>query len=138
VDINNDGDLDAFVGNEDGNIVYFENTGNAGSPDFGAPSTNPFNLADVGEYATPSFVDINNDGDLDAFIGEFQGNLIYFENTGNAGSPGFGAPSTNPFNLADVGNFSVPEFVDIDNDGDPDVFVGEDFGDTYYFENILY
>ncbi|MBN1798848.1 MAG: VCBS repeat-containing protein, partial [Spirochaetales bacterium] len=86
----------------------------------------------------PCFVDIDDDGDLDAFVGEANGNIIYFENNGSVDSPSFAAPVTNPFSLSDVGDYSIPEFVDIDDDGDLDAFIGEDFGDTYYFENILY
>ena len=51
-------------------------------------------------------------------------------------NPIFNAPLTNPFGLSDVGNIIVPTLVDIDHDGDLDVFVGESSGNSYYFQNI--
>ncbi len=135
VDIDGDGDLDAFVGEINGNILYFENTGTTASPAFATPSTNPFGLTNVGSNSTPSFVDIDGDGDLDAFVGEINGNILYFENTGTTASPAFATPSTNPFGLTDVGFASTPSFVDIDGDGDLDAFVGELFGNMIYFQN---
>ena len=42
--------------------------------------TNPFGLANVGGNASPSLGDIDGDGDLDAFVGEREGNTIFFLN----------------------------------------------------------
>ncbi|MEG5094668.1 VCBS repeat-containing protein, partial [Microcoleus sp. B13-B4] len=132
VDIDGDGDLDAFVGSNDGNTYYYRNTGTASAPVFAAPQTSPFNLTDVGNYASPTFVDIDGDGDLDAFVGELDGNTRYYRNTGTASTPVFAAPQINPFNLTDVGSTASPTLVDIDGDGDLDAFVGSNDGNTYY------
>jgi len=43
---------------------------------------NPFNGVDVAEYATPTFADLDADGDFDAVIGEEEGNLNYYRNYG--------------------------------------------------------
>jgi len=134
-DLDGDGDLDAFIGEHDGNTMFFENTGSAVSPAFASASTNPFGLADIGWYAAPSFADLDGDGDLDAFIGEGSGNTMFFENTGSAVSPAFSAASSNPFGLADVGYVANPAFADLDGDGDLDAFIGELGGNTKYFEN---
>ena len=135
VDIDGDGDLDAFIGEELGNVLFFENTGTKTSPVFAAPIVNPFGFTAVGSYANPTFVDIDGDGDLDVFLGESNGNTYFFENTGTKTSPVFAAPVSNPFGLTDVGDYSNPTFVDIDGDGDLDAFIGEKNGDTYFFEN---
>ena len=66
-DLDRDGDLDAFIGDNLGNTKYFENTGSLVSPAFSALSNNPFGLADVGIKAAPSFADLDGDGDLDIF-----------------------------------------------------------------------
>jgi hypothetical protein len=134
-DLDGDGDLDAFIGEGGGSIIYFENTGSSTAAAFAPSSANPFGLADVGIYSTPAFADLDGDGDLDAFIGKSNGNTIYFENTGSSTAPAFAASSANPFGLADVGPFSSPTFADLDGDGDLDAFIGEEFGNTIYFEN---
>ena len=135
VDIDNDGDLDAFVGGYQGNTLFFRNTGTASNPVFATASTNPFGLTDVGIAASPSFVDIDGDGDLDALIGNSAGNTLFFRNNGTVGNPVFAAASTNPFGLSKVGYSASPAFVDIDADGDLDAFVGEFSGNTRYFVN---
>ncbi len=135
VDIDGDGDLDAFVGVENGQIVFSENTGSAVSPAFAAPRVDPFGLVDVGIYAAPAFVDIDGDGDLDAFVGDWSGHTYFFENTGTAQSPAFASPSVDPFfGLAGLG-IASPTFADIDGDGDLDALVGDGDGDTIFFEN---
>ena len=83
VDIDGDGDLDAFIGNNLGTTVFFHNTGTSTAPDFSRVSTTtPFGLADVGDRSTPVFADIDADGDLDAFIGQINGTTVFFLNTG--------------------------------------------------------
>ena len=111
-DLDGDGDLDAVVGEIDGTLHYFENTGSASAPAFTARTgaANPFNGVDVGAYSTPSFADLDGDGDLDAVVGEFYGTLHYFENTGSAIAPAFTerTGAANPFNGVDVGSTARP------------------------------
>jgi hypothetical protein len=40
-----------------------------------------------------------------------------------------------PFGLGDVGLDASPAFADLDADGDLDGFIGERWGDTFYFQN---
>ena len=134
-DIDGDGDLDMFVGNSSGDTLFYRNTGTAGSPKFASHVTNPFGLSDVGLNATPTFADIDGDGDLDAFVGNKNGNTLFFQNTGTASSPLFTAPVANPFGLKDVGSFANPIFADINGDGDLDAFVGNGAGNTLFFRN---
>jgi Ca2+-binding RTX toxin-like protein/mRNA-degrading endonuclease HigB of HigAB toxin-antitoxin module len=133
--IDGDGDLDAFIGNDTGNTVFFRNTGSANAPAFATASSNPFGLIDAGHYASPTLADIDGDGDLDAFIGEYFGNTLFFRNTGHASAPAFAAASSNPFGLIDVGRYASPTFADIDGDGDLDAFIGEYSGNTLFFRN---
>lgn len=137
-DIDNDGDFDAFVGEDSGTVKYFENTGSAASPAFTERTgvNNPLNDVAANGRAKPVFTDIDADGDLDAFVGELSGQFSYFENTGSVGSPTFTerAGVLNPLNGIDVGDRSAVAFMDIDLDGDFDAFIGED-GSTHYFEN---
>ena len=43
--------------------------------------------------------------------------------------------ANSPFNGVDIGSLSVPGFVDIDGDGDQDVFIGEFYGSIIYYKN---
>ncbi|KAJ1443809.1 hypothetical protein B484DRAFT_321396, partial [Ochromonadaceae sp. CCMP2298] len=134
-DLDNDGDFDLLVGESGGNFKYFENTGTSGSPAFASVSTNPFALTDIGSSSSPSFADLDNDGDLDIITGAGDGNFLYFQNTGTSGVPAFAAATTNSFGLTDIGSYAVSTLVDLDNDGDLDLMAGEFGGDFKYFQN---
>ena len=138
-DLDNDGDLDAVVGEFDGSLNYFENTGTALAPVFAlrTGTANPFNVFDVGFHSNPTFADLDGDGDLDALVGEGDGNLNYFENTGSASAPAFTlrTAALNPFDGIDVGFDSAPTFADLDGDGDLDLVAGGYDGALKYFEN---
>ncbi|HEY9626485.1 MAG TPA: FG-GAP-like repeat-containing protein [Coleofasciculaceae cyanobacterium] len=136
-DLNNDGKLDVFLQSyvANGVINYFQNTGTASAPAFGAGVA----IASTGDgfAATPTFGDIDNDGDLDLFSGHDDGNFRYFQNTGTASAPVFAAAVINPFGLTDAGDITKPTLGDIDNDGDLDLLVGETgSGRLNYFQNI--
>ena len=135
VDIDDDGDMDLFVGAGTGDIWYFQNTGNVNSNQFANGVTNPFNLSNAGSRSAPSFVDIDSDGDYDAFVGNQNGNILFYENLGDKNFPLFSSSVTNPFGLTNVGQLATPTFADINNDGKEDCFVGSSSGDIYYFRN---
>ncbi len=139
VDIDGDGDLDVFIGDYNGNIHFFENTGDAMNPNFVAVSGpgNPFDGIDTGTRSTPAFADIDNDGDQDVFVGDRYGGIAFFENVGNSTNPNFvnvTGPG-NPLDGAGVPDMASPTFIDIDGDGDLDSFSGEWFGTMNFFEN---
>lgn len=140
-DIDNDGDQDLFIGGiysvepEHADIKFYENTGTDVSPAFAAPQANPFSLEPAYLFAMPVFADIDNDGDFDLFVGEGYGAFKFFENTGTVSEPEFAVPVQNPFGLTPVNSFGSPAFADTDHDGDLDLYVGEYYGNTRYFEN---
>jgi hypothetical protein len=135
VDIDNDGDLDAFEGEEYGDIIFHENTGSASVPAFTNMGTDNFGIDSVPGYASPTFVDIDNDGDMDAFVGDDNGNIHYFKNVGTDTSPDFSSMGTGVLGFSNVGYLAAPTFVDIDGDLDMDAVVGNKDGDLYYFQN---
>ena len=134
-DLDGDGDLDLFVGNKAGNIEYFQNTGSNTDPNFAISVDDPFGLVDIEEHASPTFCDMDGDGDLDLVVGDRDGNINYFQNMGSNTDPDFITPSENPFGLANVGGMASPTFTDFDGDGDLDAFIGAQDGNTHYFEN---
>lgn len=139
VDLDNDGDKDIMAGDRPGNFYYYQNTGTTSTPTFSTPAMNPFGITGIGaKYSQPSFVDIDNDGDLDMFAGHVSGDIWYWENAGTASAPNFNPGYTNPFGLAsipDPAGYSAGSFVDLDNDGDKDFVSGSYAGDFYYYEN---
>ncbi|MEO6453587.1 MAG: VCBS repeat-containing protein, partial [Ginsengibacter sp.] len=142
VDIDGDGDMDAFIGSYEaynGAISYYKNTGTASAPVFAQQSgaANPFVVANVGDYPIPTFLDIDGDGDMDAFIGELYGEIIYYKNTGTRSAPVFTLQTgaADPFDGVAVSDFSAPAFVDIDGDGDIDAFIGAGDGTISYYKN---
>ncbi|MFN7104873.1 MAG: FG-GAP-like repeat-containing protein, partial [Pseudorhizobium sp.] len=131
VDLDGDGDLDAVVGANDGRLSTFRNDGGAFTRLAGA--ANPFNGVDLGYYSSPSFVDLDGDGDLDAVVGNNDGVLAAFRNTGGSFTPLTGA--ANPFDGIDVGLIAAASFVDLDGDGDLDAVVGNSDGVLAAFRN---
>lgn len=85
-DFDNDGDQDLIVGFFNGSLHYFENE-NGWTYNGLIPTTDGVNT--VGNSATPSVVDIDNDGMLDLVAGEESGSLNYFRNSGNSNGPLF-------------------------------------------------
>ncbi len=127
VDLDNDGDYDLMIGDQNGTSRYYTNTGTATACQFSTANStvNPFGLGDVGFWATPAFADLDNDGDKDLLLGEYYGDLYYFRNTGTAAAPVF-TSSALPAGINNSGLSPKPVFRDIDNDGDQDLFVGVD------------
>lgn len=134
IDIDNDGDSDLFVGEENGNINFYRNTSTTIDITF-TYEEEVFASIDVGVYSTPTFIDIDNDGDFDLFVGESDGNINFYRNTGTATNPSFSLV-TEVFASINVGTRSSPNFTDLDNDGDFDLFVGESDGNMNFYRNI--
>ncbi|MTI38263.1 FG-GAP-like repeat-containing protein, partial [Fulvivirga lutimaris] len=146
-DFDKDGDFDAIIGGQEvdyynASLLFLRNDGNNTSASFttvnpvGNPPINSFNLTD-GSYLKPVMVDLDHDGDTDLVSGiEFgtsSGQLLFHRNS--FGNLFLQAAGANPFNGIDIGSGSHPAFIDIDNDGDLDVLVGEGYGDITLIEN---
>jgi hypothetical protein len=131
IDENGDGDLDLFIGANDGTIAVAHNEGTATHPDFAAPII----IRDVGNRSTPTFADIDGDGDLDLFAGDTFGRIHYYRNRGSVDGASFDPPIINPFGIQGAGGLSNPAFADIDGDGDQDLLNGTANGTIIYYRN---
>lgn len=146
-DYENDGDLDLLWGDFFSNSLYFLiNNGTPFSPEMQLLSpVFPFNSDSVNTqgFNMPRVVDIDGDSDLDLFVSVLydptvKQSLMYYENIGNQNSPNYFKVSEDYFYTFDVGNNSHSAFVDIDSDGDNDLFIGSlnnPLGTIWYFEN---
>lgn len=120
-DFNNDGLMDLFVINRNGNAKLYENNGNAS---FG--NVTSFSSASSNSRSC-SWADIDNDGDLDLYQGNVpSGNSLYINNGGSLSSI-----SLNPI-TTDQGESKGVAFGDADNDGDLDLFVANDYSQLNY------
>jgi len=124
VDIDADGDQDLVLGEWSGNLNLLRNDGTPTDPLFVLVDEDYAGI-DIGNNSTPGFVDIDNDGDEDLFIGEFLGNLNFYRNNGTPQNALFELDTIDYFGI-DAGTYSSPAFSDVDDDGDFDLFVGSD------------
>jgi hypothetical protein len=154
-DINADGLMDLIVGNSgyftaangsnpgtsnNASLYYFMNVGTSTAPAFDLVNSNWLNLA---QYTpndfdfSPTFGDMDNDGDLDLLVGNYGGSLYYFRNEGGPGNPMLFEQDFSPFWITmDVGVSATPAIYDLDKDGKPDIIMGERQGNINYFKNI--
>lgn len=95
-DIDQDGDLDLLIGELDGKLYYFQNTAGAGKPFQFAQRVYPYMGIGIGTYSAPAMYDVNQDGLMDLFVGERNGNVNYFQNSGTIGNPFFSSNNTFP------------------------------------------
>ena len=131
VDLDGDGDLDLVVGERFGTLRVLQNDGAAGFTDlFYTP--NPFTNIDFGTNSTPSFGDLDKDGDLDLVIGSLYDSVRSYLNNGAGGYVEL-VGAANPF--ASMGSGSAPSFGDLDQDGDRDVVFGAADGTLRSFRN---
>ncbi len=132
VDIDADGDLDLFVGESSGTLNHFRNDGSPAEPRF-VPVSDEYLGIDVGRRSVPRFIDADGDGDFDLVIGSESDGLVYYRNDGSPDSPSFVA-SGSPY-PGGLPALAVPEFADLDGDGDLDLLLGGAGGGLWYFES---
>ena len=143
-DIDADGDYDLFCDSRNGKVYYYQNNSIGNNFQFTLMDT-AFGDFAAGNNNTPTFCDIDNDGDNDFFYGNTTGYLSFYENIGDSANPSFtfidaafdsiyAYPSgLRPSSVENPEHgFSNIQFADIDNDSDYDLFWGDIFNQNMY------
>ena len=125
-DLDNDGDLDVLIGDNEGKLFYYENLAGAGNPMAFGPWEYFYASLDVGQASTPEIIDFDRDGLPDLLVGERGGNINFFKNIGTPEEPAFGVDQEEAPNTFFVGQIdtrvigfdtghSSPAVVDLDD-----------------------
>jgi hypothetical protein len=133
VDIDGDGDLDLFVQERSGEVIHFENVDGAFTW-----RTNQFQGLDVGEWYR--FVDLDGDGRHD-LLGESRNSYIRaWRNVGTQAEPRFVMAADSLRDADGVPIFAdrqnILNVVDIDADGQLDLFIGRVEGHVNRWESV--
>lgn len=151
-DLNGDGKEDLLIGENQGNIGYYENTSAGASYSFKLINRNAFGILERG-YAAPQLIDLDKDGLLDIVCGNVGGTISYYKNTGTKNTPSFSATPTidtlgrittcetftaigREFPLVETSGYSTPYVTDMNNDGIYELVSGSMNGRTYIFTNV--
>ena len=140
IDLDNDQDFELVWGDYYQPSLYvIWNLGTPDSPDMDNinfstyfPENSPINTAGRN---MPSFTDIDLDGDQDLFITVLGGtggiqltnNFYFYENIGIEQESNYVFKTDNFFNTIDYLSDTSPTLIDIDSDGDLDLFIGQKF-----------
>lgn len=140
VDIDNDGDLDMIVGENNRALNFFRNIGGTPIPSFVSEPIGNLGSAltglDVGANSNPTFADIDGDLDLDLIIGQSTGRLMFVANAGSPTAPNFSSsPIDNWFSI-DIGTSAHPALTDINGDNLLDLVIGNGNGDLNLYLNV--
>jgi len=136
---------DLLVGQADGTVKIFLNTGTDENPTFdggtlvqwGQPGAKQ-NI-NVGGRATPTVVDWNSDGKKDLVVGALDGKINIFLNGGTDTAPDF---FTRTWAQADGSSLVVPSqrsspvILDLDGDGKKDILTGNTNGELLFYSNV--
>jgi PKD repeat protein/flagellar hook assembly protein FlgD len=140
-DLDNDGDKDLLVGNQNGQFIYYENTGSASAHQWtsqGVVMNDEGKPIDIGSYSAPFFVDLDGDGDQDIYAGNSDGQLKIINNTGTVTAPvwelGDLVSDVNG-TVIDVGSYAKPLLADFNQDGIMDLFIGAQSGVVFRYQN---
>ncbi len=139
-DLNGDQHTDLLVGTASGQLLLFYNTGNIDDqPVFEDPIA--LNVGNLGEYLTPTFIDINSDGLADIICGNKVGKLSLLVNEGTYQLPEYNLITTNygQINVTDstqsYTGYSVPAFF-TDKQNKTRLLVGSESGRIYYYPEV--
>jgi hypothetical protein len=140
-DLDNDGDKDLIIGDNNGQLHYFENIAPIGTAAQFSNHVSNYKTIDVGNFAYPQLVDVNKNGTLDLLLGSLNGKIAYYSNTGSATNPAFvlqtgnfGGVDVRQTSIGSLTGYSTPfMFTEL---GVTKLLVGSEIGNIYLYDNI--
>ena len=129
MDFDGDGDLDLFVGESSGRVLFFRNDGTHQAPSFTLIADDLLSER-VGRRAAPRFAELFGDSLPSLIVGTEQGPPAIFRNTGGRLAPKFVSDSTLQLDLPP---YSTPTFADLWGTGHSDLFSGGAGGGVTYY-----
>jgi FlgD Ig-like domain/Fibronectin type III domain/FG-GAP-like repeat len=142
VDWDEDGDLDLLVGERNGYVNLYINSGTATNPvlDAGIHVQDGQNDMQVGNNSSPLPVDWDNDGDKDLMMGTDEEGILMYLNIGTNEAPVFDGHTViiaPQISYPEVGNWrNRPRLTDLNFDGLVDILTGNENGMIAFYENI--
>ena len=142
VDFDGDGDTDLLCGQCDNHLIYLENIGSPGAPQF--VDRGPVRRLDGSAWelrtrqSQPAAVSIDPAGRTLILLSGIHFGCVPFSGLDTDGMPQLGPEETFLTAGGDVHGpcFAVPAPVDWDGDGDIDLIVGAETGEVEYIENV--
>ena len=144
-DLDGDGDSDLVIGDQDGFMHVYRNTASAGSAaNFqiweSILTDNTNTNIDIGQFATPQILDLDNDGLNDLIVGEKNGNINFFKNVGTLSQYDFQLMEDSigdvvATNQLGINGYSVPFFYKDEND-QFQLLVGSETGQVNHYNQV--
>ncbi|MFN3874716.1 MAG: T9SS type A sorting domain-containing protein [Flavobacteriales bacterium] len=143
-DVDGDGDLDMYIGDLQGRLHFYRNTATGPQAQFTLQQANITDaggaVIDVGQFAAPLLHDLDQDGLIDLIVGERNGNVNHYRNTGSVSAPQWtlqteslgGISTIEPLNVT---GHSVPVMV-LDELGQRQMVLGSERGTFYRYGAI--
>ena len=139
-DFSGTGRKDMICGNEDGTLILFVNQNDSGMPFFVDPVFHYQNI-NVGNYSTPQYFDLDQDGKEELLIGNRRGQIAYYRNTSTASIPVFelenealGGVDVRDLEVSYFG-YAIPFFYR-NSAGETFLFCNNEKGNIHYYKDI--
>lgn len=136
-DIDRNGMQDMIIGNKNGNVYRYKNTGD--------PVSRPWQLVPgyfdgvkAGAFSSPAMADFAGDGKIELIVGtggfsSDSGKILFYRNDGDVRNPSW--KKISDLTLS-IGNDAAVTVADYDFDGKPDIIACNSEGKIFFFRNV--